>query len=234
MTKPSKKRSERIFVEKAAELLGKNWCINGPDRERPDFIVTEGEQQFGLEICEIFKGGQNKAGSFRKEKEAETQRAVNAFQQKYEQHRNIPLIVKFVGDMCDENMAAVLPALFKMELLNKPPGHQEDIIQVDKGEAPLRVQVTRAYTANWFCVNDRVGFVDCNPIEPITEMIKKKSKKLPDYKRCSGFDDIRLLIVANRIMNSGKLSLPKRSALDLKGFHVVYFLSYPEKVQIFN
>ncbi len=233
MTQPSKKKSERFFVEKAAELLGKKWCLSGPDRESPDFIVTEGEQQFGLEVCEIFQGRQRKAGSLRKKKEAETQRAVNDLRHKYEQKEDIPLIVKFVGDMCDENMAAVLPTLFAMNLSAKPPGHQ-DIIPVDEGEVTLHVYVTRAFAANWFSVKDCAGWVNRNPIEHVTEAIKKKSKKLPDYKRCAGLDDIRLLIVANRIKNSGKLAPLKCPVLDVKGFHVVYFFSYPEEVQVFD
>ncbi|MGH6869357.1 MAG: hypothetical protein ACREDA_10935, partial [Methylocella sp.] len=70
--------------------------------------MTEGEQQFGLEVCEIFTGPQSEAGSHMKRQESETQQAVNAVRHKYESKRGIPLIVKFVGDMCDENMVAVL------------------------------------------------------------------------------------------------------------------------------
>jgi len=232
MTHPSKKEGERFFVEKAAELLGKSWCL-GPDRENPDFIVTEGEQQFGLEVCEIFTGPQSKAGSHMKRKESETQRAVNALRHKYESKGDIPLTVKFVGDMCDENVAAILPALDAMNLSTKPFGHH-DIIEVDEGKAKLRVHVTRALQANWLSVNDRAGWIDRNPIDHIAEEIKKKSEKLPRYRKCAGLNDIRLLVVANRIMNSGKLSLQECPAFDVRGFHVVYFLSYPESVTVLS
>ncbi len=80
----------------------------------------------------------------------------------------------------------------------------------------------------------RAGWVNRNPADRITKEIEKKSGKLPRYKKCTGLDDIRLLVVANRIMNSGKLSLQKHPALDLRGFHVVYFLSYPESVTVFE
>lgn len=232
MTRPSKKASERFFVEKAAELLGKTWCL-GPDRENPDYIVSEGEQQFGLEVCEIFTGAQSTAGSHMKRTESKTQRAVNAIRQKYESKEGIPLIVKFVGDMCDENLAAVLPALDAMNLSTKPFEHH-DIIEVDKGKANLRVHVTRALQANWFSVNHRAAWVDRNPIDRIAKEIEKKSKNLPRYRKCAGLNDIRLLIVANRIMNSGKLSLQECPALEVRGFQIVYFLSYPESVVVFN
>lgn len=232
MTQSSQKEGERFFVEKAAELLGKRWCL-GLDRENPDFIVTEGEQQFGVEVCEIFTGPLSKAGSHMKRKESETQRAVNNLRREYEKTGGIPLIVKFVGDLCDENMKAVLPALNAMNLSTTPFGHR-DVIEVEKGMAKLRVHVTRALQANWFSVNDRAGWVDRNPIARIAKEIKKKSKKLPRYRECAGLNDIRLLVVANRIMNSGKLSLQGCPALDVRGFQVVYFLSYPESVTVFN
>ena len=175
MTQPSKKEGERFFVEKAAELLGKTWCL-GPDRETPDFIVSEGEQQFGLEVCEIFTGAQSTAGSHMKRKESITQKAVSALRQEYESRRGIPLIVKFVGDMSDENMAVVLPALEAMNLSSKPFGHH-DITEVDEGKAKLRVHITRALQANWFSVNDRAGWVDRNPVDRIAKEIEKKSEK---------------------------------------------------------
>lgn len=232
MTQPSQKEGERFFVEKAAKLLGRGWCL-GPDRENPDFIVTEGAEQFGLEVCEIFTGPQNRSGARMKRAESETQKSVNALRREYEAKDGTPLIVKFVGDMCVENVAAVLPALDAMNLSAKPFGHQ-DIIEADVGKAKLRVHVTRALQANWFSVNDRAGWVDRNPIDRITKEIEKKSEKLPRYKECTSLDDIRLLVVANRIMNSGKLSLQEHPALDVRGFQVVYFLSYPESVTVFE
>ena len=83
-------------------------------------------------------------------------------------------------------------------------------------------------------MNDRAGWEDRNPIDRITKAIGKKSEKLRRYKECTGLDDIRLLVVANRIMNSGKLSLQEHPALDVRGFQVVYFLSYPESVKVFE
>ena len=42
------KRKERFYVERAAEMLDVSWTV-GEDREIPDFIVTEGDRQFGLD-----------------------------------------------------------------------------------------------------------------------------------------------------------------------------------------
>lgn len=223
---------ERFYVEEAARLLGKEWQL-GPCREKPDFIVTDREEQFGLEVVGVFAGPQNRSGSRMKKVESETQKAVDALRRKYEASGGAPLSVKFVGDMCDENTAAVLGALTEKDVAAKHVGHHE-VIEVDVGKAMLRAHVKRAFRADWFCVDHRVGWVDRNPEDRITKAIYDKAKKLPQYKKCGGLDDIRLLVVTNRIMNSGKLRLEECPAFDLQGFQVVYFFSYPESVTVFG
>jgi hypothetical protein len=232
MTRSPQKERERFYVEEAARLLGKEWHL-GPDRENPDFIVTEGTEQFGLEVVDVFAGLQNRSGARMKKEESDTQKAVDALRQKYEAIGGTPLSVKFVGDMCDENTAAVLSALTKKDIAARPVGHHE-VIEADEGKALLRAHVTRAFRADWFCVNHRAGAVDRNPKDLIAKAIEDKAQKLPRYKKCVSLDDIRLLVVANRIMNSGKLRLEECPAFDLKGFQVVYFYSYPESVEVFG
>jgi hypothetical protein len=228
MTLQSKKERERFFVEHAAETLGTTWILNA-NNEHPDFIVTEGAQRFGLEVCEIFTGQQGRAGSDMKRRESETQKAVNAVRLKYEAIANIPLRVQFVGDMRTENMAAVVPALVAEDIPSKPIGHHA-VIDEDNG---LRMHVTKAFRPEWFSVNHRVGFVDRRPTKRIADAIENKSKQLPRYRETAG-TDIRLLIVADRFHNSGKLMLEEPIALDRKGFQAVYFLSYPESVTVFD
>jgi len=232
MARSPQKEGERFFTEEAAKALGRDWCL-GPDRERPDFIITEGKKQFGLEFTYLFTGPQDEHGSHRKRAESDTQKAVNALRAEFEKQDDTPLIVKFVGDMCRENVEEVIPALIELNISAKPFCHQ-DCFKVDKGPAKLSVYVTRAIHANWFYVNDRVGWVDRKPVDRITDAIEDKAKKLPRYRENTGLDDIRLLIVADRRMNSGKLTLEKSPALDLRGFQVVYFYSYPECVSIFT
>jgi len=233
MTQSSQKVAERFIAEEAAKALGKEWCL-GSDRENPDFIVTEDGNQFGLEVVEIFTGPQDKHGAHKKKAESETQKVVNALRAEYERNDDTPLIVKFVGDMRRENLEAVVPTLHELNHSAKPFGHQ-DRFEVDNGPAKLSVYVTRAIEhSNWFCVNDRAGWVDRNPIERITEAINSKAERLPRYREGAGLDDIRLLVVANRRMNSGKLRLEECPALDLRGFQVVYFFSYPEGVSVFE
>lgn len=232
MTRPAQKSQERHFVEEAAKRLGKSWNL-GSDREHPDFLVTEGEHQFGLEVCEIFTGLENKSGSVNKKGESDTQRMINAVRKEFEAIENIPLTVRFVGDLCAENMAKVVPTLVAKNLASEPVGHHV-VIDIDTGlRAGLRIHVRKGFRPDWLSVMDRVGWVDHNPIPRITAIVSKKSQELPRYTKAAG-SDIRLLIVANRIHNSGKLTLEEQTSVDKMGFQEIYFFSYPETVVLFE
>jgi hypothetical protein len=153
VTRPLKKKRERFLVEEAKRSLGKNWNL-GQDREHPDFVVTEDEQQSGLEVCEIFVGPQGRAGSAMKAKESATQRAIDALRLEYESFANIPLIVKFVGNeeaIAPNNWATVVPALLAHDLPPKPTGYHfvYDTSTVDHTRSPLRVHVTKALRPEW-------------------------------------------------------------------------------------
>jgi hypothetical protein len=226
MTRPSKKDRERFIALEASKSLGKTWSFSG-DRENPDFVVTEGTEQFGLEVSDIFIGPQSNAGSAIKQHESHTQRALNDLRRQYESAENIPLHVRLVGSLDAENIAFVVPELVASDLPSKPIGHHL-IIDTGKG---LRVHVTKGLRPDWYSVNARVGFVDRDPQKIIADAIEKKSKALPRYRAAVG-PDIRLLLIADRIHNSGKMTLEKPAAFDLHGFHTVYFFPYPETALI--
>lgn len=228
MTRPLKKERERFLAEEAGKLLGKAWEL-GLNREHPDFVVTEGDRKFGLEVSEIFTGAQSKAGAAMKAKESNAQQAVNSLRRDYEATTNIPLIVKFVGNMCAENLAAVVPALIARDLSSKPIGHR-DVLDWGAG---LRVYIMKGFRPDWYNVNDRVGWVDRDAASRISDAIAKKSGELLRYRQNAGAD-IRLLIVADRIHNSGKLLFEESRTLDLRGFRTVYFYSRPESVTVFD
>jgi hypothetical protein len=223
VTRPLKKRLERFFVEEAAKSLRKAWSI-GPDREHPDFLVTEGAQQFGLEVAEIFQRA-TKASRFGHEGDG-IQHPAERWSPSAVSN-NIPLSVKFVGNIKAATIATVIPALVAEDFASKPLGHHVVIDVTNR----LRVFATKAIRADWFSVNDRVGWVNSNPTTLIADLIKMKSEKLPKYMEAAG-PDMRLLIVADRTYNSGKLMLEDCPSLNLRGFRAVYFFSYPESVTV--
>jgi hypothetical protein len=223
MTRSHKKTRERFFVEEAARSMGRRWVL-GNDREHPDFLVTEGAATFGLEVSEVFIGIQNRGGAVMRRDEAARRTILEVLRTEYEARTSTPLVVKFVGDTSSENLAKIVPALLSLDLPRKPIGHREVLDHHDG----LRVYVTKGLRPEWYSINDRVGFVNTAPYQIIADAIKTKSRALSRYRHDAG-NDIRLLLVADRIHNSGKMALEPDISFDLQGFSVVYFLPFPEK-----
>jgi len=226
VTRAATKARERFFVEQAAQSIGKSWRIE--PGEGPDFIVWEGPQTFGLEVSETFTGRHVRAGSVMKRQESETQRVINRLRRQYEEVTDLALRVQFVGNLCADTLKSVVPLLVAEDLQSKPVGYHF-VIDQDNG---LRVRVTRAFRPEWFSANDQLGWVDQRPLSRIAEAVAKKSNELPRYIEKAG-PDVRLLLVANRYKNSGKMMLKEEDAqLDRCGFKGL-FLFLPRRRHCF-
>ena len=129
--------------------------------------------------------------------------------------------------MSTENLALVVPALVALDFASKETGYR-DVVDTGTG---LRIHVTKALRGDWITTNDRAGFVDRNPMSKITDAIREKSEELARYHEAAG-PDIRLLLVADHIRNSGKLMLAGAGQVDTRGFRAVYFFSFPESVTV--
>jgi len=218
------KRRERFFLEQATCSLNADWRIIAED-EGPDFIIEERGRQFGLELNDIFVGPQGAAGSALKREESKTQRLLDGLRLEYETVVPIPLHVRFVGRVEAETLAPVVQSLLDLDLAAKPVAFQT-VIDTKLG---LRVHVTRSLRTEWISVMDRVGWVNSNPRQIIVDAIETKGRKLSHYQTAAG-PDIRLLLVANAIQNSGKLRLSEELGFNLCGFKAVYLFPYPEDV----
>jgi hypothetical protein len=226
VTKPTQKRFERFFVEEAIRSLGVGWTIS-EERDPPDFIIADGDHHFGLDVADIFGGPQNEHGSLMKRAESDTQKLLNNLRRQYEAATGVNVRVKFLGRIAPDTLAMVVSELVALDLAAKPLTY-ETTVEIQAGlEAPLKLFVTKGSRPEWIAVGDRVGFVIPNPDEIIAAEIEKKGKKLVQYKSLVG-DDVRLLLVANRIQNSGKVGPKTDSAFDFHGFTAVYFFPYPE------
>lgn len=66
----------------------------------------------------------------------------------------------------------------------------------------------------------------------IDDAIREKARNLSRYK--TNISDVRLLLVSNRIFNSGKARSPEHMHCNTHGFNKVYYLSYPEEAWQFG
>ena len=221
------KWEERFYVERAAEMLKVEWVV-GEDRESPDFIIIEGGCQFGLEVSELFLGREGRKGAAKKAGESFHQEAIEHYRKIYEGERDIPLCVRILGNVNDETMDELLVCLLRHDFEAMSLGDQIVIQPKDH----FKAYATKGLRNWWFRVDDRVGMVNTDPMPIIEDRVARKSENLRRYQEAAG-EDVRLLLVANRIVNSGKLKLVENTPIDTRGFRGVYFLSYPESVTIF-
>ena len=234
LTQLHQKASERLLVEMTISILGKKWHLE--ESEKPDFIVTDDQEKFGLEVCEIFAGKHGKKGSKLKEEENTRQQKICAMRKKFEEKENAPLWLEFYGDITDEKLDQALILLLK-EILTAEEFGRKIHIEIGRGGNALKIRghIRSEEPSRWNYVSDQTGWVDSNSTENrIHNAINKKSGKLAEYRKRTSLNDIRLLIFANRIKNSGKLALREGVELKLNGFKAVYFCSYPEKVSVFR
>jgi len=222
MARVRAKAQERIYSEAAARLLGKTWHI-GPDQENPDFIVTESGNSFGLEVTSIFTGPQGRDGSAMKAVESTTDVAIQSARRQYEETYQTTLSVHLVGDLSD--LDVLVPRLAEADFASRPISER---CWVEVSER-LRAWTRRSTRPDWRYIGHEVGWVDRNPVRQIEAAISAKAGSLQRYTVNAGAD-VRLLIVADRYFNSGKMMLEGRVAVDPLGFSAVYFVSYPESV----
>lgn len=220
------KRGERSVVLQAALKLKVSWHLQADDREEPDFIIKDQRGVFGLEVTECHIGSVGKGGSKRRQQESFNQKWLNNVVSVFLREKDVNLKLDYVGPANDQGKNAIL-AFLEREKFEK---RQELSKAVWHGERMMVQAYRDIYSQNVF-VNDRVGWVQ-KSVEPLQAAIDKKVPLLTKYRQvCS---DIRLLVVADRIYNSGKMILLDGFKPDLKGFNEVYFFSYPENVTVFH
>ena len=255
MTRAPQKQEECIFAMTAANLLGVQWKLIPCDQSSggPDFIVREDSNWFVLEVCQIFKGGiSKKKGSILKEKAARTQQLIDDIREMYESAAgNVPLYVRFLCDIDEDDKHEIFQKLLDMNLKEKSFPYSEDLDWMH-GSRSLKISVKRLPDdfgrdrmprRDWFNINDSIGTVEKNSSK-ILKTIKKKSKKIANYKNYvanvanvayeMGLEDpenckIRLLIVADHTWSCGFVNPKIDRGINLRGFDDVYFFPYPDE-----
>lgn len=231
MTSELQKRTEHNFALKAFQLLNNQWEII-EQREQPDFIIREGARTFGLEVREIFLNeNQDKGGSSIKQTENHRSKQLERFAHSFEKKSDLALHVRLLrkpdaGNVSECELKQLHKALTAEHLESRETGYQTQFLL----PCGTKVWVTKEFHSRWYILNDRVGWVSQDPIELIQAAIDTKGKKLDTYRKNAG-PDVRLLLVANHLNNSGKITISPTTNryFDLQGFTKVYFLSHPSE-----
>jgi hypothetical protein len=232
-----KKEEEVYFATEFATRMNLNWLVRASDSEgnAPDLIVATPEGEFGLEHTQVFMGKGDRAGGS-PARAAEGARARRG---------------KDILEACERKLAVTLHIQFSSHVYRHTPQREFELDRLSNDQIvdavcslPLSgarlgdrftvseldrctIWVKRAFRSRWEFIQDGVGYV-AQSAQPIEAAIADKAKKLAKY-RANNLPDVRLLVVANRIRNSGKLIFPKGTKVDRLGFNRVYFFSYPDQ-----
>ncbi|MBY6089508.1 hypothetical protein [Maritimibacter alkaliphilus] len=219
------KRQEENWARLAARELNVDWKLKR--FERPDFSVLCNGLEFGLEVTECHIGILGRKGSSWRATEIHNRKLLDRARRDYESETGLILRLDYLGDATVKSMNELVAALLNAPLETLEVTDPK--IEIHLSSA--KVFVGRAINHQWVFVKDCVGWVSRDG-SLLQKVVDKKSEKLATYRE--SFRDVRLLVVSNRTSNSGKLKLESSYPLSLKGFDVVYFFSYPEKLIAYN
>ena len=225
MTTKHQKSLELIYAKKTGELLGESWKVEpSPDEVSwPDLIVTTELGKFGLEVREIYLDESSK-GSTKKANEKNNLKNIKKLADAYYKINCTSIKADLLGDIGhhDKLLNAIIrgvPQLSEFEQKRIEP-YNGCVIYV------RRLPDQLGEYKRWNYVSDKVGWVSNIDKDLIDRAIDEKAKNLPKY--ANNISDVRLLLVSNRIFNSGKACLEDDITCDTRGFNNVYYLSYPE------
>lgn len=227
MTTTLQKQLEIAYATKAGELLNASWQVEAaPDEVNwPDLIVRAASGKFGLEVREIYLD-ETKGGSAKKARESYNRELITELARAYYACSSIPIKVNVLGYIDrQEHLARVLSdeashlSVFDQIRLEPYDGCVAYVTRL-----PEQFQNYRW----WTYIDDQVGWIASLDKDLLQRVIAQKAKRLVKYR--SHISDVRLLIVSNRIYNSGKASLTSEMLCNANGFTSVYYLSYPETV----
>lgn len=224
MTTNHQKHLELIYAKKAGELLDEAWKVEpSPDEVSwPDLIVTTELGNFGLEVSEIYLDASN-YGSTQKANEKKNLQTIQKLADNYYNTNCSSIKADFLGDIShhDNLLNAIrraVPRLSESEQKRIAP-YRGSVIYIRR--LPDRLGAYK----KWNYVSDKGGWVSNIDKVIIERAIARKAKNLPKYVKY--ISDVRLLLVSNRIFNSGKTRLVGDMTCDTHGFNTVYYLSYP-------
>lgn len=199
--------------------LGESWKLE--PRESPDFLVKTANGCFGLEVTQCQIGPRRRKSSQMREAESARQHWLNGVRADYEAQGGAKLNCKYWGDTTEEARAILIEAL----LTNDFTGPVEAKKLGSDGGARLLAFETP--NTHWEMPVDRAGETSRDG-SYLQRVIDEKAGKLEKYREACA--EVRLLVVADQIYNSGRLLLEPDFQPDLRGFDAVYFFAYPRTV----
>ncbi len=223
------KIQERIYAEKAKELLG--WdCQFNEIPEPVDFEVSNGDgTTWGIEVRNVYKSEDETKGSTEKKDESVGSRVLLNLARDYYAADGSPIQVEVRGASSLRSHHTNILSV----LLGRCPGVPGSLETINvSSDLVLYIDdlpKSLAGYLRWQVLDYYVGWVRSINQTELQNAIDAKATKLAAYK--AKYERIDLLLVADRVFGSGRLSLLADVQVNNPGFDNIYFLSYPEAIQ---
>jgi hypothetical protein len=207
-------------------LLNQSWQVQPTSDEVnwPDLFVTEETCTFGLEVREVYID-ETTGGSPKKALEAHNRKSIAALAKDYYMRSSVPIKLNLLGGAGEEQDLLHLLADEAARLCV----WERKRFEAGDGCVAYVTRLPEEFQgySRWTSVSDQVGWVVTIDQALLESVIKKKAEKLEKYRE--NISDVRLLIVSDRIYNSGKARTASTIQCQSYGFSAVYYMSFPEE-----
>jgi hypothetical protein len=154
---------------------------------------------------------------------------MRRIRQEVEQQTGVTFSVTFAQRPHAAEEAQIAAELVALGLQHQPLWSVADFSRPNGA----RIVARRTENPHWCVVSDSAGWVDRQGHIQLQHCVAEKSPRSKIYGG-PGVSDLRLLVVADAMLNSGKVAADPNVCIDLMGFTRVYLAAYPKDVVAFS
>ncbi len=220
---------ERNYVEGFLQRIGTGY-LNLEERESPDFILSDGDGQFGLEVAQVFRD-QGSAGSPSKAAESRRVQYLRRVASVYYSRSGLPVLVSAdVPDRFDVETGALADQL-KAERPADPWARSQFTIRGATFHLVSLPPEAGQYR-RWVCINNSVGWQGCLTANDVEPVISDKASKLTEYRKA--ILRVELLLVVDVTRTSGMVRWRDGTPFPgAQGFDAVHLYFHPDEARRF-
>lgn len=217
------KVQERIFVEGFLQHLGPKYVIL-EERESPDFLMSDGQETFGLEVAQIFRD-RGPSGSPSRAAESRRVRFLRRLASTYYSRSGSPLHVQAV--VPDRFEADTVALADQLKAARPRDAWAEARLEVSGAKFRLvSLPAEAGQYSRWVCVNNSVGWQGRLTLEDVEPVMADKALKLPGYRMAT--DRVELLLVVDATKTSGMVRWSDGTPSPVaRGFDAIHLYVYP-------